>query len=180
MKDFIISKKFIKDDICRSMSQRMFLSEQTGANINYNDVQCKKSISFYGIFNDIQALCHKKVEDEVGEELIPTYNYSRIYKWGEILKRHVDRESCEISFTITLDYALSPWSFWARSNDQDFQIILNRGDACIYRGCAIEHWRDQMIHQNWQTQAFFHYVRKNGPYANHAHDQIVNRLHHNE
>ena len=39
---------------------------------------------------------------ETGLELIPTYSYARIYKKGDILRRHKDRPSCEISTTLNL------------------------------------------------------------------------------
>ena len=34
--------------------------------------------------------------------LIPTYSYARIYKYGDILHRHKDRPSCEISCTLLI------------------------------------------------------------------------------
>jgi hypothetical protein len=174
MENFKVIKKFIREDICRQMSKQMFDAEKNGYNLNQNDIQCQKSSSFYGLFNDIQALCQKKLEIEIGEELLPTYNYCRIYKKGETLEKHVDRESCEISITVTLDYPLSPWSFWARESDNNIEMSLVKGDACIYKGCEVLHWRDELTHQSWQTQAFFHYVLKNGPNAAHAYDSIVN------
>ena len=38
-----------------------------------------------------------KMEKETGLKLLPTYSYARTYKKGDILKRHKDRPSCEIS-----------------------------------------------------------------------------------
>ena len=48
-----------------------------------------------------------KMQKETGLELIPTYSYARIYKKGDILKRHKDRPSCEISTTLNLGG--DPW-----------------------------------------------------------------------
>ena len=42
--------------------------------------------------------------------LIPTYSYTRIYKKGDILKRHSDRHSCEISTTLHLGG--DPWTLF--------------------------------------------------------------------
>jgi hypothetical protein len=126
------------------------------------------------IDNKVDLLLQKKLELEIGEELLPTYNYCRIYKKGETLEKHVDRESCEVSITVTLDYPQSPWAFWADNNGTDVEMMLFKGDACLYKGCDVLHWRDELVHQNWQTQAFFHYVLKNGPNANHVYDNIVN------
>ena len=42
------------------------------------------------------------VEKETGHKLYPAYTYARIYKKGDVLKRHKDRFSCEISTTMNL------------------------------------------------------------------------------
>ena len=42
-----------------------------------------------------------------GMNLLPAYTYARIYKYGDILHRHKDRESCEISCTLNLGG--DPW-----------------------------------------------------------------------
>ena len=39
-----------------------------------------------------------------GLNLKPTYSYWRLYKTGDVLKRHKDRPSCEVSTTLCLGY----------------------------------------------------------------------------
>jgi len=39
---------------------------------------------------------------KTGMELVPTYSYTRLYEKGNILERHKDRDSCEISTTMHL------------------------------------------------------------------------------
>jgi len=53
------------------------------------------------------------------------------------------------------------------------QIILNPGDAAIYRGCEVKHWRDLLnVPQNsYHVQCFYHYVDINGPYSEYAYDK---------
>ena len=173
MNDYLIVRNFFREDICKEMSRRIFAAGQSNQAVQ--DKQCPKSPSFYGLFNDIQTLSLKKIEEAVGEELSITYNYCRFYRKGEVLEKHVDREACEISFTITLDYPISPWPIFMGEGCTD-GLILHRGDACIYKGCEVIHWRDQLNHQDWQTQAFFHYVRKGGEFANHAGDNLNRQL----
>jgi hypothetical protein len=45
-------------------------------------------------------------------------------------------------------------------------IKQNPGDAIIYRGCDIDHWRDtfEAGPNSFQVQAFFHYIDRSGPY----------------
>ena len=40
-------------------------------------------------------------------------------------------------------------------------IDMEPGDAVIYLGCEIEHWREE-FNGDWHAQTFLHYVDKNG------------------
>ena len=42
------------------------------------------------------------MKEKTGLELLPTYSYTRLYEKGNILERHKDRDSCEISTTLHL------------------------------------------------------------------------------
>ena len=46
--------------------------------------------------------CQPGMEKATGLKLYPAYTYARIYKKGDVLKRHKDRFSCEISTTMNL------------------------------------------------------------------------------
>ena len=48
------------------------------------------------------------MEKKTGLSLVPTYSYTRIYNKGNILKKHKDRPSCEISTTLHLGGDLWP------------------------------------------------------------------------
>ena len=43
-----------------------------------------------------------RVEAESGMRLLPTYSYLRVYKRGDVLRRHTDRPACEMSVTLNL------------------------------------------------------------------------------
>ena len=112
-------------------------------------------------------------------DLIPTYSYARLYKKGDILKRHKDRPSCEISTTIHLGGA--PWSIFidgTGSNNvineyknihkpnapKGEEVKLNIGDMLVYSGCELEHWREP-LEGDICGQVFLHYNHVNGPFA---------------
>ena len=40
-----------------------------------------------------------------GRDLLPTYNYFRLYRKGDICRVHSDRDACEHSLSLTLGYA---------------------------------------------------------------------------
>ena len=106
------------------------------------------------------------VEDVVCKELLPTYSYSRIYRAGEELKPHVDRPSCEVSATINVASMGSTSPIYMKYEDAEPQkYILNPGDAVIYKGCEVTHWRDPLENDQLNVQFMLHYVDKNGPNA---------------
>jgi len=104
-----------------------------------------------------------KIEKETGLSLFKTYTYARIYKKGTILKIHRDREACEIS--ITMDLGGDPWDIWVLDRDENpIKVKLNPGDALLYRGCEIWHWRAKFDGDE-HTQVFMHWVDQFGPNA---------------
>jgi hypothetical protein len=106
--------------------------------------------------------CLPKMENLTGLKLYPTYSYYRVYQPGDELKRHRDRRSCEISVTVCLGYDYvtnDPEYHWDIYVDGK-AFELEPGDAVIYRGCEVEHWRDPFnVQENsWHVQLFLHYV----------------------
>jgi hypothetical protein len=124
------------------------------------------------IFETLLEKVWPDIETLLGEELLPTYAYARLYSNGDELKVHKDRPSCEVSVTLQLGrshhYA---WPIYMGENRCD----MAEGDAVIYRGCDIDHWRNICDGPEgyYSGQVFLHFVRKNGPFAEHASDATV-------
>ena len=116
------------------------------------------------MFETLQERLWPTIEAVVGEELLPTYAYARLYSNGDELLKHSDRPACEVSVTIQLgrshNYA---WPIYMGSNRYD----MAEGDGVVYMGCDIEHWREVCNGPTdyYSGQVFLHYVRKNGKYA---------------
>lgn len=112
------------------------------------------------------------VEDATGKELLPTYSYSRIYQPGEKLAPHIDRPSCEISVTVNVATKgeASPIYTQYGKNDPE-KHVLNPGDAVIYMGCDVMHWRQPLADDQLNVQFMLHYVDKNGRNAEYANDK---------
>jgi hypothetical protein len=129
----------------------------------WGDDQVPNTYSHYAdiVFETILEALVPRMEKETNLKLVPTYSYARIYKNGDILKRHIDRFSCEISTTLNLGG--DPWPiFLEPSGKKDragIKINLKPGDMLIYRGCDLEHWREPFTGQNC-GQVFLHYNRK--------------------
>lgn len=115
----------------------------------------------------------KIVENNTGLNLFPTYSFYRVYRNGDELFPHTDRESCEISVTMCFEYSYDDskyvWPIFIESSP----IIMHPGDIVIYRGIEKEHSREMLncSEKCWHIQAFFHYVDADGPFANYAYDK---------
>lgn len=105
------------------------------------------------------------IEQIAQESLFPTYSYFRVYKTGDVLERHTDRESCEITVSINLGHiGSSPWPLWVDGPRMRSGVELKAGDALVYRGIECPHWREQFAGE-LAAQAFLHYVFQNGARA---------------
>ena len=105
-------------------------------------------------------------------DLTPTYSYARIYGKGDILHRHTDRYSCEVSTTLNLGGDMWPICLIDK-NGKHKEIKLNPSDMLIYNGCELEHWRDE-FKGDICSQVFLHYNIKNDKADTNLYD---NRLH---
>ena len=130
------------------------------------DPQIPTSSSDYNYISFLELLCEKtpEVSEILEETVLPTYTYARVYKKGSILKRHSDRDSCEISLTLHLG-GDNPWLIWIKTPEgEDRSVELKPGDAMMYRGTIAEHWRDEYAGKEY-VQVFLHYVRSRGECA---------------
>jgi len=118
------------------------------------------------------------MEKATGLKLYPTYTYARIYKKGDVLKRHKDRFSCEISTTMNLggdDWPLylEPDSSkggtkegvgYVSENTKGVRVDLKPGDMMVYKGMELEHWRNKFKGKEC-IQVFLHYNNRKTPGA---------------
>ncbi|GLQ95746.1 hypothetical protein [Dyella mobilis] len=100
----------------------------------------------------------------IGKTLLPTYSYARIYTTESTLPKHIDHGACEISATLTVGHRNSNgiWPIFLERDGQDIPVHLDIGDALIYRGIDLPHWRNPLPSGIW-CQMFFHFVAADGP-----------------
>jgi len=112
-----------------------------------------------------------KVENITGYKLYPTYSYARVYTKGEALLPHIDRPACEISVTCHIATVGKPWSVWMQApGENPTEHFLGTGDACVYHGCEVKHWRVVATETDINVQVMLHYVRQDGPNAHYKFD----------
>ena len=170
----------LKRDAVKYMYEKN-ITYDTGLLGTWTDKQVPNTYSIYGdpVFDTLLMKVLPVMKQETGLELIPTYSYARIYKQGDILKRHKDRPSCEISTTLNLGG--TPWPIFIDGTGADnvideyknihkpnapegTKVLLEVGDMLVYSGCELEHWREPLEGETC-GQVFLHYNHVNGPFA---------------
>jgi hypothetical protein len=146
------------------------------------DPQCPLSEGIHGapVFDSLLEQLLPNFEIASGKKLYPTYAYARLYAPGEELKIHRDRPSCEISATLTFGFEGNVWPIYMgdEGGANASKILLEVGDAVLYRGCDKYHWREPYKEGQWQAQVFLHYVDANGPNAAWKYDKRPKLSHH--
>ena len=98
-----------------------------------------------------------------GEAVKPSYVYLASYLSGAELKKHTDRQQCEFSVTLCLDFSPEPelatsWPIRLDTSEGTVTVYQALGDGLVYRGTRVTHFRDVLGAGNTSTSIFFHYV----------------------
>ena len=183
---YLIIRKALSDEMSYFCS-RYFMFKRQVANTLFDKKYISPFETMFGYWNDNQVpntyACYADLVMEVllvelmpllkektKLKLTPNYSFARIYKKGDILHRHKDRFSCEISTTLNLGgeewpIFLSPnenvgipdgKKITTKSNFKGIKVNLKPGDMLIYRGNELEHWREPFEGNNC-IQVFLHY-----------------------
>lgn len=121
-----------------------------------------------------------------GADLLPSYDYFRIYHQNDVCRVHSDRPSCEHSVSLALVYSDGvPWPLEVGSRrvtaegpcfddwgDEAFSsVAMAPGDAVVYRGMDLRHGRTQPNPNRWSAHLFLFWVERGGKFAQHAFDE---------
>jgi len=102
----------------------------------------------------------------VGEAIKPSYVYLASYLSGADLKKHIDRQQCEFSVTLCLDFSPEPqlatsWPIRLDTREGTVAVYQALGDGLVYLGTRVPHYRHVLAEGNTSTSIFFHYVPAN-------------------
>jgi len=179
---FLTGYFLLKRRVFKTMFDKGYISPVDADYGTYHDKQVGNCFSIYAdvAAETILQIAQKKVEKAVGFNLVPTYSYTRVYDKGHQLYRHKDRASCE--FSSTLNIGGDVWPIYLdttgsnnilsryvdetgevtviKSNaPKGDEVILQQGDMLIYKGEAMEHWRNP-FEGEYCVQTFLHYNKK--------------------
>ena len=162
--NYIVLPNFISKERSSELSFE-FLKYSRENNLE-GDPQAPNSFSAYNYIPFLELLCEKtpEVSSAIGEIVLPTYSYARVYKNGSELVKHTDRDACEVSLTLHL-HGDSTWPIWIETPSGEHRSVdLSPGDAMVYLGKIAHHWRE-LYDGEYYTQVFLHYVRSRGDCA---------------
>lgn len=167
---YIIIPKLIPIEFCYFFTN-VLLRQQYIEKIKGDDQvpKAKAILDHEVMFETLQERLWPEIEDIIEEELLPTYSYARLYSNNDDLKPHKDRPACEISATIQLGRSHHySWPIYVGNT----RIDLGEGDAIIYKGCEVEHYRKicEGPENYYSGQVFVHFVRKDGKFIDHFKD----------
>ena len=170
--EFVYNYFLMKRQVARTFFDTRYISPFTTEFGVWNDEQVPNTYSHYAdpAMETLLLRCLPIMEKTTKLKLNPTYSYARIYKTGDVLHRHKDRFSCEISTTLNLGG--DPWpihlepkknvgipdgkKYTASSSNKGISINLKPGDMLVYQGMVLEHWREEFQGDNC-AQVFLHY-----------------------
>ena len=179
--NFAFNYLLLKREAVAWMHKNNYISEFTPGFGTWKDKQVPNTYSIYGdtFMETLMMKVLPIMQQRTDMNLIPCYTYTRIYKKGDILKRHSDRPSCEISTTLHLGG--DPWTIFLDPTGQKtvideykqihkpnapkgIPVDLEVGDMLVYSGCELEHWREPFEGDNC-AQVFLHYNNIDGPFG---------------
>ena len=175
---YIILKKSISKELAnfcydyfllkRTVAKTMFETKNISPYTHYfgmwDDKQVPGTYSHYAdiVMETLLIKLLPLMENTTELKLVPNYSYARIYKNGDILERHKDRFSCEISTTLNLGG--DEWPIFlepsGEPNKKGIKVNLSPGDMLVYKGNELEHWREKFNGENC-GQVFLHYNNLN-------------------
>jgi len=153
IKNFLTKEEIkLLTDYCRIKHRLNFNSFDDALSNNFDTYFYADALMESLMVNKLELM-----QKETGLELLPTYAFWRMYTVHADLIKHVDREACEVSVTVMLGSDGTSWPIYMNGTE----INMEAGDATIYLGCEVEHWREE-FKGDWHAQTFLHYVDKNG------------------
>ena len=170
---FVYNYFLMKRQVAKTLLEKRYISPFETMFGVWTDMQVPNTYSHYAdiVMETLLLKLQPIMEKETGLKLNPNYSYARIYKKGDILKRHKDRFSCEISTTLNLGG--DPWPIYLDLTGTDniineeqnliqpnapkgIKVNLKPGDMLVYKGNLLEHWREAFQGENC-GQVFLHY-----------------------
>ena len=170
---FISQYFLLKREVFKTFLKTKYIPDLNVDWGTFNDGQIPNTYSHFAdiAMETLLEWVKPAMEKRTKLKLVPTYSFARVYKKGDVLERHKDRFSCEVSTTLNLGG--DPWPIYLNPNPKEgyndhklnqyvpskskgVKIDLSIGDMLIYQGMELEHWRETFEGKDC-IQVFLHY-----------------------
>lgn len=164
--NYVVVDNFISEQDAKELYEAFRNDSINQPHLFTNDSQCPLSLAKYDYRWFVNLLIARLpvMHEVMGELMLPTYSYARVYANGEVLEKHIDRPACEVSVSLHLGSDGTEWPiYFTKPNGETIGIEMKPGQAVIYLGMISEHWRNE-FKGNHYGQVFLHYVKAQGEY----------------
>lgn len=136
--------------------------------LHFGDGQCP--LRYVAKNEPVASFFHHQLRHAVsgllGKPVKPSYCYFIGYQAGSELEKHVDRLQCEYTLALCLDFSPEPlkqtsWPLRLALPDRTVVVYQALGDALLYEGRRIPHFRGRLAEGCTSTSILFHYVDRN-------------------
>ena len=135
-------------------NERLYF-EDMPFNVGENYVYYDKT----GEMNELAETLKNIIGSVIGhKDLFFTYTMGRINTRGQQMRKHTDREPCQLSITMPIAYSDAVWPISVDTSKGKRDISLDVGDILLYKGTTVPHWREKNLYSDYMYQLYFHYV----------------------
>lgn len=145
--------------------RRYFRALEHEGYLHRGDSQVERRLALYRepLSQSIHAQLAVLLSRVTGESLRASYSYFGVYLPGAVLQRHKDRPQCRWNLSLIWDTRpergrADAWPIYLDVAGRTRQVNLGMGDALLYRGTELFHWRDKQPPRSYTTATFFHFV----------------------
>ena len=170
LSSFLYEYLHLKEKVFYTLHKNKLISPY---NIDYGkegDDLVKGAYCLYGdtTMDTLLQINKKRIQKLTNMKLIESYTYARLYKKGNSMPLHTDREECPVSLTLNLGGDVWPIHI-TDLQKKDNSVALKPGQAMLYDGITCPHWRNK-FEGEYCGQLFLHYVPiKQTPYDKRPH-----------
>lgn len=155
-----------------------------GQRVESRDQQVPGAPGIYGdsLMETLLLQAWPRIEAITGMRLWPSHSYWRMYRQGHALYAHSDDDHIEVNATVCLGHeGDAAWPLWVEDGvgydgadrvariaapdlDRARALPCRPGDAIVYRGNRVKHWR-QPNPNPMHAQLFLFFVDRNSEHA---------------
>jgi len=179
---YCIIPNAVSKELCAFITHYARLKYQVSPNVYRNKDDSLANIHReYGdpLMETLLQRLHGPVEQITNMQLWPSLSFYYTYTHGNLLKKHKDRDSCEVVACLCIgsdeQYAKEQkyWPIYLGLDQGDLPVCLHQGDIVLFKGKHLDHWREP-YEGEWFISSIFAFVERDGPNAYLKYDQRAN------